>query len=321
MKPPGKPPTVAQSAGPAVVTAPPAQVDSLKTVGLVAPKAGIVAIPDSLVAAWDTQRIDSNAFRETLLQDVHLDLEAVGGSWTAFPDFLKRLKGLQNADPDHRHVTLVLNVHGNNGTGLKVVSYRQADKVGINDAASATDAAGKPTHVDVSIASAAQINEWLKEAGFDPDDVTIVSELCNGGKAYLVSVDGFNTPEKTAAITQAKKLATKEHVALGSVVFHDPAQPKADLTYHWIGRKSGGNTAGSVFLQVATGMGTGVTGKVSAAPLVDLNRLGQPGKVTIAVTGERNPWPDAHFNAMIADLRAKSPRFFPAPGPKAADNQ
>jgi len=265
------------------------------------------ALADTLVAAWDTERIDETLYLETLLPDVRLDLEEVAGSWDAFPAFLTKLKAMQEEAGGSKHVTLVLNVHGNNGTGLKMVSYRREAKEG-------EPAVGPATHSDVSIASAAQINAWLKEAGFDPATVTIVSEVCNAGPAYWKTVDGLNPAETASAKTQAQRLAEKEHVTLGRVAFHDPKGAKPDLTYHWIGRKSGGNTAGTVFLQAATGMGiTAVSGKVAAAPIVDLNKLGKPGQVTIAVTGARNPWPDEHFNQMIEALRSKAPRMFSQP--------
>jgi hypothetical protein len=271
------------------------------------------ALTDSLVVAWDTERIDETEYRETLLPDVHLDLEEVAGSWDGFPDFLKRLKAMQDASGEHKPVTLILNVHGNNGTGLKMVSYHR-------EAADGEPAAGSPTREDASIASAAQINAWLKEAGFDPSEVTVISEVCNAGPAYLATVDGFNPAEKAAATKQAQRLAEKEHVALGEVTFLDAKAFKADLTYHWIGRKNGGNAAGTVFLQAATGMGTAsVSGKVAAAPIVDLNKLGKPGKVVIAITGDRNPWPNDHFNELIDGLRTKAPRLFD-PQPQQATN-
>jgi hypothetical protein len=281
-----------------------------------APKQGKATpvLADSLIAAWDTERIDEAQYIETLLPDVRLDFEEVSGNWDGFPDFLKRLKVMQEEAGGDKHVTLVLNVHGNNGTGLKMVSYRR-------EAANGEPEEGPATHADVSIASAAQINVWLQEAGFDPSQVTIISEVCNAGPAYVATVDGFNAAETAAARKQAQRLADKEHVALGKVTFVDPKAAKANLTYHWIGRRSGGNTAGTVFLQAATGLGTtGVSGKVAAAPLVDLNRLGKPGQVRIAVTGDRNPWPDAHFNEMIAALRERAPRMFP-PLPVKPTNQ
>jgi hypothetical protein len=262
-------------------------------------------LTETLIAAWDTERVDNTVYLETVLPDVRLDLEEIGGSWDAFPDFLARLKAMQVASGDEpKHVTLILNVHGNNGTGLKMVDYRR--EAGENEPAE-----GPNTHADVSIASAAQINVWLKEAGFDPSQITVISEVCNAGPAYWGTIDGINAGETAKAKASAAKLAVKEHVTLGAVEFHDPKAVKPDLTYLWIGRRNGGNTAGTVFLQAATGMGTNsVSGKVAAAPIVNLNTLGKPGQVKIAITGERNPWPDAHFDEMIDSLRSKTPRFF-----------
>ena len=218
-----------------------------------------------------------------------------------FKDFLKDLRQKQLDDPEHRPVVLDLNVHGNNGTGLKLSTYRYSDPSAPPDQRQIVQ--------DVSIASVAQINAWIKAAGFDPAEITVVLEACNAGPAYQVSADGLNTTERSAASTQATKLATKEATPAAKTEFFDPAAPKTDRTYLWIGRQNGGNPAGSVFLQYATGMGTGVTGEVAAAPLVDLTTL----KTPVAVSGARNPWPTAHFNEMMSVLQQRAPRLFATP--------
>ena len=178
------------------------------------------------------------------LYGVHLDLEHTMTSWKQFPGFLSQLRAIQVADPQHRPVVLDLNVHGNNGTGLKLAVPGDGDTL------------------SASIASVAWVNQEIRKAGFHPGNLIVTSEACNGGHSYTSTVDGMDDEERDAAVTQARALVKEEGGAtkLTGVELFDvlPTHPgqhaavEADRGIVWIGRPTGVNFGGTVLAQVLT---------------------------------------------------------------------
>ena len=242
--------------------------------------------------------VDTPSDHRPVIPGLALDIEAAPTSWDQFPAFLSRLHAVQLAHGG-KHVTLDINVHGNNGTGFKLESD------------------GRGGRQNVSLASAAWINARLREAGFTPADVTIVADACNAGHAYVTTIDGMDAAERHRAHTQAAKLAKEDKQDLGRFEIHDVLADKAtpgthaptDGAFHWIGRASGTTFAGTGFVQVLTGLGVPGAKRQPAVPtsaaLVYLNRL-QPGDAP--VSGREDGWAISQWPLLVDAWRAAAPQ-------------
>lgn len=169
-------------------------------------------------------------------------------SWSDLRPLLTRMKASldqrRKTDPQ-AHLTLVLNVHGNNGTGFKLV----------NETDTALPDGGKKRVETASVASSAFIQQELAAAGLKPEDVTLVSEACNGAHSYLVGIDGLSNDETARIKRQVKFLAqedaadwrkanAKNQFEVGTVEIKDADRGKGTgRSYTWVGWEKGVNTS------------------------------------------------------------------------------
>jgi hypothetical protein len=181
-------------------------------------------------------------------------------SWGDLRPLLDRLKVTldqrRKTDPQ-AHLTLVLNVHGNNGTGFKLVTRTDT----------ALPAGGRKRVDDVSVASSAFIQQELAAAGLKPEDVTLVSEACNGAHSYLVGIDGLSADEQARIKRQVRHLSTEDaadwkkadarnEFQLGTIEIRDASAGRGTArNYGWVGWDKGVN-ATYAFLSYGAGQQT-----------------------------------------------------------------
>jgi hypothetical protein len=215
--------------------------------------------------------------------DIRPDVAKAITSWNELPAILQDLR--QRSRASGEAVVLDLAVHGNNGTGLKVVSGAVKGEV-------------------ASITSIAEVNRMVKAAGFAPGEIVILTEGCNVHRSWTMSADGFTSTEKQAAIHQAQRLSAGHGGKLaGAPEIVDRGPTKADTSYLWLGRGPGTNWISTVFLQY-------VTGREAGAPLQDLRQYKNP-KAPMATQTEEVMHAAGMRPAMLAAL--KPTRFAPAP--------
>jgi hypothetical protein len=249
-------PTNQPTEPPSKVTQPPApaKADTTASAGPAKPPAA-----DSVAVTTNRQdrpAVDTSLFavvvspdREQTFADIRPDVLKPIATWKELPTVLKDLR--ERSRTTGQAVVLDLAVHGNNGTGLKVVANSAAGEL-------------------ASITSMAEVNRMVKEAGFAPGEIVILTEGCNVHRSWTASADGFTATEKQAAIHQAERLASGHGGKLAAapeVVDHGPT--KLDKSYLWLGRGPGMNWISTVFLQY-------VTGKEEGAPLQDLRQYKDP---------------------------------------------
>jgi hypothetical protein len=204
----------------------------------------------------DRPAVDASLFavvvspdRAHTFSDIRPDVLRPIDSWRELPAVLQDLKS--RSQTSGQVVVLDLAVHGNNGTGLKVVHGSASGDV-------------------ASITSVAEINRMVKAAGFAPGQIVIMTEGCNVHRSWAISADGFTPTEKTGALRQADRLATSHGTKLAGtpeIVDHGPTKVNKD--YLWLGRGPGTNWISTVFLQY-------VTGNEDGAPLQDLRQYKDP---------------------------------------------
>lgn len=221
--------------------------------------------------------------RQHTFADIRPDVIRSLASWNDLPAVLQDLR--QRSQASGQAVVLDLAVHGNNGTGLKVVSESAAGEL-------------------ASITSMAEVNRMIKAAGFAPGEIVVLTEGCNVHRSWTASADGFTATEKQAALHQAEHLSTSHGGKLAAapeVVDHGPT--KLDKSYLWLGRGPGTNWISTVFLQY-------VTGEEDGAPLQDLRHYTNP-KAPLATQTDEVQRVAGMRAEMIAEL--KGTRFAPPP--------
>lgn len=221
--------------------------------------AAVPAVADQVrasTAKTDRPAIDKSLFavvvspdRAHTFADIQPDQMRAINSWRELPAILQALKTRSQATG--QVVVLDLAVHGNNGTGLKVVHGSAKGDV-------------------ASVTSMAEVNRMVRSAGFAPGEIVILTEGCNVHRSWTNSADGFTAAEKAGVLHQAERLATGHGQKLAStpeIVDSGPTQ--VDKDYQWLGRGPGTNWISTVFLQY-------VTGAEEGAPLEDLRRYKDP---------------------------------------------
>jgi hypothetical protein len=274
----------------AATTAAPAKAETAAAGSGTAAKAAATDQVAVTTPKQDRPPVDKSLFavvvspdRQHTFADIRPDVVKAITSWNDLPAVLKDLR--QRSRESGQAVVLDLAVHGNNGTGLKVVSEGVQGEV-------------------ASITSIAEVNRMVKAAGFAPGEIVLLTEGCNVHRSWTASADGFTATEKQAALHQAERLATGHGGKLASapeVVDHGPT--KLDSSYLWLGRGPGTNWISTVFLQY-------VTGQEEGAPLQDLRQY-KNAKAPLATQTDEVMQVAGMRSEMIGAL--KGTRFAPAP--------
>ena len=208
------------------------------------------------------------------------------------------------------HLTIAFNVHGNNGSGFKLMNMTDTK----------LPTGGVKRHADASVASAAYIQQEMTAAGLKPEDVTVVSEACNGAHAYLTTVDGFSPDEAARVKRNVAKLALEDQedwtkgkptnrFEIGQPVLFDAtsaaSRQSAKREFTWLGWSTGCNTTYS-FVAYGAGQRTTVLqpdspGKVSpgSAKMVIYSRMVAAGwtEGVIKQSGEQHNALNSQFVA------------------------
>lgn len=237
---------------------------------------GVVpAVEQSLVAV-----VISPDVSETFA-DLRPDVLRPIQSWQELPAILRDLR----EQAAGRKVVLDLAVHGNNGTGLKVVSSGVRGDI-------------------ASITSVAEVNRMISDAGYAPGEIVILTEGCNVHRSWVVSADGFTATERESATAQARQLATKRGLEKTPEIV-DRGPTAIDKQYEWRGRGPGTNWISTVLLQY-------LTNRTEGAPLHDLREYRNRQAPLEGVNAEVQ-WADARRGEMVAQLHGT--RFVPGSQP------
>lgn len=237
---------------------------------------GVVpAVEQSLVAV-----VISPDVSETFA-DLRPDVLRPIQSWQELPAILQDLR----EQAAGRKVVLDLAVHGNNGTGLKVVSSGVRGDI-------------------ASITSIAEVNRMISEAGYAPGEIVILTEGCNVHRSWAISADGFTATERESATAQARQLATKRGLEKAPEIV-DRGPTAIDKQYEWRGRGPGTNWISTVLLQY-------LTNRTEGAPLHDLREYRNRQAPLEGVNAEVK-WADARRGEMVSQLQGT--RFVPGSQP------
>lgn len=257
---------------PGTVASPSARSDQMRT-GMV--RGVVPAVEQSLIAV-----VISPDVSETFA-DLRPDVLRPITSWQELPTILRELR----EQAAGRRVVLDLAVHGNNGTGLKVVSSGVRGDI-------------------ASITSVAEVNRMIRDAGYAPGEIIVLTEACNVHRSWVVSADGFTTAEREAATSQARRLASDRGLERAPEII-DSGPTAIDQQYEWRGRGPGTNWISTVMLQY-------LTNRTDGAPLHDLRQYRNRQAPLEGVNSEVQ-WADARRGEMVAQLHGT--RFVPGSQP------